>query len=173
MAIKVSRFLDVAAGTQANQFTVGSREEIASLNDLDAMNKKLLDDPVSCVLAITGGDGRINQTVMWFDYDDDKVLINVAAHRKKTQWIRQNPQLSIMLVNPANAYHWVSLRCTVNHEISEDDPVQGARVTEQLDRCWTKYTNSPGPYGLRDPSINERRVLFVCDVERVATFGQA
>ena len=45
-------------------------------------------------------------------------------------------------------------------------------MTAQLDRIWTKYTQQPPPYGLRDPSIDERRVLFVCDVERVATFGK-
>ena len=38
----------------------------------------------------------------------------------------------------------------------------------QLDRIWTKYTQQPGPYGLRDPSIDERRALFECAVERVA-----
>ncbi|MBK5333834.1 MAG: hypothetical protein JJD93_17795, partial [Ilumatobacteraceae bacterium] len=46
------------------------------------------------------------------------------------------------------------------------------RVTEHLDKIWTKYTQQPGPYGLRDPSIDERRVLFECTVDQIATFGQ-
>ena len=77
-----------------------------------------------------------------------------------------------MLLNPANPYHWVSLKVTVEREISEDDPAEGAKVTAQLDKVWTKYTQQPAPYGLRDPSINERRVLFVCGVDSVATFGK-
>jgi hypothetical protein len=40
------------------------------------------------------------------------------------------------------------------------------------DKIWTKYTGSEPPYGLRDPSINERRVLFICGVDRIATFGK-
>ncbi|MEE3004792.1 MAG: hypothetical protein VX638_04970, partial [Chloroflexota bacterium] len=28
------------------------------------------------------------------------------------------------------------------------------------------------PYGLRDPSIDEERVLFVCRIDRIATFGK-
>jgi hypothetical protein len=28
------------------------------------------------------------------------------------------------------------------------------------------------PYGLRDPAINEKRVLFVCTVDRIAAFGK-
>ena len=28
------------------------------------------------------------------------------------------------------------------------------------------------PYALRDPKIDEKRVLFVCDIDRIATFGE-
>jgi general stress protein 26 len=119
-----------------------------------------------------GKDGRANSTPMWFDYDGGTVLVNVAAQRKKVDWIRANGQLTIAIVNPANMYHWISIKCTVAREILEDDPVEGARVTTQLDRIWTKYTQQPAPYGLRDPAINERRVLFECPVDRVATFGK-
>ena len=65
---------------------------------------------------------------MWFDYEDDKVLVNVASQRKKTSWIRAHPQASLILVNPENPYHWVSMKVTVDREISEDDPDEGARV---------------------------------------------
>ena len=44
--------------------------------------------------------------------------------------------------------------------------------TRQLDRIWTKYTGNPPPYGLRDPKIDEKRVLFVCRINRIATFGK-
>jgi len=172
MSIRVAQFLDVASGLQPKQFSVGSHVEIESLDDLDPMYKQLLDRPIACVLAVISGDGRPNLTPMWFDYEGDKVLINVATHRGKYQWLRKNPHLTLVLVNPDNAYHWVSIRCTASEELSEDDPAVGERVTSQLDRIWTKYTQQPPPYGLRDPSIDERRALFVCDVERVATFGK-
>lgn len=173
MPITLARFLDVADGLQAKQFSVGSHDEIATLDELDPMYKQLLDKPIACVLGLIGNDGRVNMTPMWFDYDGDKVLVNVAAQRKKVDWIRNNQQLSILIVNPENAYHWVSIKCTVAEEISEDDPERGADVTAQLDRIWTKYTGNEPPYGLRDPSIDERRILFVCDVDRVATFGKS
>jgi hypothetical protein len=35
-----------------------------------------------------------------------------------------------------------------------------------------KYTGNEPPYALRDPSINERRVLFEMEVVKVATFGR-
>ena len=172
MAIKVAQFLDVANGLQPKQFSVGGHDSIGSLTDLDPIYKKLLDEPVTSVFAVVGSDGRPNLTAMWFDYEGDKVLVNVAAQRKKVDWIRKSGQASIMLLNPANPYHWVSLKVTVEREISEDDPTEGTKVTAQLDKVWTKYTQQPAPYGLRDPSINERRVLFVCGVDSVATFGK-
>jgi hypothetical protein len=75
-------------------------------------------------------------------------------------------------MNPENAYHWLSIKTRVKREISEEDPVEGQRVTDQLDRIWVKYTQNDPPYGLRDPSIDERRVLFEMEVVRVATFGR-
>jgi PPOX class probable F420-dependent enzyme len=172
MSINVAKFRDVSEGLQPGQFAVGDREQVGSLADLDPIYKRLLDEPVTAVVAVMGSDGRPNLTPMWFDYEGDKVLVNVATHRKKVEWIRKTPELTILLLNPANPYHWVSLRITVEREILEDDPEEGARVTAQLDRIWTKYTKADPPYGLRDPSIDERRVLFECRVDRVATFGQ-
>ena len=172
MAISVAQFRDVADGLQPGQFSVGSHDQIESLDDLDPIYKQLLDKPIACVLGLIGNDGRVNMTPMWFDYEGNTVLINVATHRKKVEWIRKNPELSILLHNPENAYHWVSIKCTVGREILEDDPDEGHRVTQHVDRIWTKYTNNEPPYGLRDPSIDERRVLFECPVDRVATFGK-
>lgn len=172
MGFPVAKFLDVANGLQAKQFSVGSRSKLESLDDIDPIYKPLLDGPVPAIFAVLGSDGRPNLTPMWFDYEGSNVLVNVATHRKKVEWIRASPKLTLLLVNPANMYHWVSIKCTVQREILEDDPKEGPRVTAQLDKIWTKYTKNPPPYGLRDPSINERRVLFVCPVDRIATFGK-
>jgi hypothetical protein len=109
---------------------------------------------------------------MWFDYEGDKVLFNVAEHRKKTGWIRKTPQMTLLLMNPENMYHWLSMKVTVEREISEDDPNEGARVTEHINRIWRKYIGQGDTYQLRDPSTDERRVLFECRVDRIATFGQ-
>ena len=172
MGIRLYEFLDVSAGLQAGQFGIGGRSEIESLNDLNPIYKRLLDEQVTAVMSVIAADGRPSLTAMWFDYEDDKVLVNVAAQRKKTSWIRANPEVSLILINPENPYHWVSMKVTAEREISEDDPDEGARVTAQLDGIWTKYTGAEPPYGLRDPSIDERRVLFECRVDKVSTFGQ-
>lgn len=172
MGFTVANILDVANGVQPDQFTVGTRTEVGSFVDLDPKYRQLLDDPITAVIAVTSPDGRAHLTPVWFNRTENKVLINLAQHRKKVAWIRQNPQLTMLLMNPSNPYHWISLKVTVEHEIDEDDPEQGHMATETIDTTWTKYTGADPPYGLRDPSMDERRVLFICNVDSVATFGQ-
>ena len=172
MSITVAKFRDVANGLQPGQFTIGDREPVSSLTDLDPIYKRLLDEPVTAIVAVLGSDGLPNLTPVWFDYEGDTVLLNLATHRKKVDWLRQAPHATFLLMNPENTYHWVSIKTVVRREVSEDDPAEGQRVTDQLDRIWVKYTGNQPPYGLRDPSINERRVLFELEVVKVATFGQ-
>jgi PPOX class probable F420-dependent enzyme len=170
----VAEFLDVADGLQPGQFSVGKRFTVERLAALDPIYRQLMDEPVTAVVAVTGHDGRPNLTPLWFDFDYETnlVLINVAEQRRKTAWIRKCPQMTVLLMNPKNPYHWMSLKISVVNEILEDDPSQGHRATESVDRIWTKYTGNQPPYGLRDPGMNERRVLFECRVDRVATFGK-
>jgi len=172
MSVTVAKFVDVANGVQPNQFTIGERYSVASISELDETYKQLMDKPIAAILAVIGGDGRPNLTPMWFDYEGDKVLVNVAEHRKKTGWIRKTPQMTLLLMNPENMYHWLSMKVTVEREIHEDDPNEGARVTEHVNRIWRKYIGQGDIYQLRDPSFEERRVLFECRVDRIATFGQ-
>ena len=172
MSVTVAKFLDVASGLQPKQFSVGSHETINTISDLDPAYRQLMDKPFACVMAVVGPDGRPNLTPMWFDYEGDKVLVNVAEQRSKTNWIRNNPEITILIMNPENMYHWMSIKVTVDREISEDDPADGPRVTAQLNKIWQKYVGQGEEYGLRDPAINERRVLFECRVDKIATFGQ-
>ena len=167
----VANFRHVADGLQEGQFGIGQRQRAASLADLDPIYRQLLDKPITQTLGLIGPDGRVSLTPMWFDYEGDKILVNTASHRPKCEWIRKNPQMTSLLVNPENPYHWMQIKHTVEREEREWEP-GGERVTKQLDKIWTKYMGQPGPYGLRDPSRDERRVLFECRVDRVATFGQ-
>ncbi|MGH3627239.1 MAG: pyridoxamine 5'-phosphate oxidase family protein [Sciscionella sp.] len=171
MRITVANIRDVSQGVQPGQFMVGDRDAVGALADLDPVYRKLLDDPVTATIAVLGSDGLPNLTPVWFDYEGGSVLLNLAKHRKKVAWLRARPHATFILVNPENAYHWLSIKTTVRREISEDDPNEGNRVIEQLNRIWTKYTGNDGEYGLRDDSMQESRILFELTVDKIATFG--
>ena len=118
--ITIAKFRDVSEGLQPGQFAIGDREVVSSLDSLDPIYKELLDRPITITLGLIGPDGRVSLTPMWFDYDGDHVLVNTAAHRSKCGWIRNNPELTILVVNPDNPYHWVQIKCTVEREELEE-----------------------------------------------------
>ena len=98
----VANFKHVADGLQGGQFSVGDRRKATTLADLDPIYKDLLDRPIVITLAVIGPDGRPGLTPMWFDHDGEKVLVNTASHRAKCDWIRRNPQMTALVVNPDN-----------------------------------------------------------------------
>ena len=55
MSVTVAKFLDVADGLQANQFSIGDHYTIDSISDLDPIYKQLMDRPIPVIL---GGDRR-------------------------------------------------------------------------------------------------------------------
>ena len=167
----IANFRHVADGLQEGQFAIGERKKVTSLDDLDPIYRQLLDRPITQTLGLIGPDGRPSLTPMWFDYEGDKILVNTASHRPKCEWIRKQPRLTSLLVNPDNSLHWVQIKHTVEKELREWEP-GGEVVTRQLDKLWTKYTGNPPPYAFRDPTIDEKRVLFVCRIDRIATFGK-
>ena len=85
------------------------------------------------------------------------MLLNLATHRKKVDWLRKDPHATFLLMNPANAYHWLSIRCTVARELSEDDPARASGsptswtgsgsstpATSRPTRCATRRSTSAG-----------------------------
>jgi hypothetical protein len=133
MAIKLAKFRDVANGLQPGQFAVGDRTTVNSIADVDPKYKMLMDKPFACVMAVMGSDGRPNLTPMWFDYEGDKVLVNVASQRTKTKWIRKTPKITIIIVNPENMYHWMSMKAMstayVTHQLMSVACCSCARLT--------------------------------------------
>ena len=118
----IANFKHVADGLQEGQFAVGERKGAASLDDLDPIYRDLLDRPITVTMAVIGPDGRPGLTPMWFDHENDRILVNTASHRPKCGWIRNNPRITVLVVNPDNPYHWVSIKCTVENEVHEDGP---------------------------------------------------
>jgi PPOX class probable F420-dependent enzyme len=172
MSFTVANVSDVSEGVKPGQFTVEREDEGQRLDEIDAIYRHLMDEPVTAIIAVMGKDGRPNLTPVWFDYTADRIRVNLAAHRLKVQALRREPRFTMTLMNPSNPYHWMTFKATVTKEIHEDDPAEGHLATESIDRCWTKYTGAEPPYGLRDPEGNERRVLFEARVDRIVTFGK-
>src|SRR6266699_1642481 len=80
-----------------------------------------------------------------------------------------HPYFLSLLVNPENAYHWITIYGTVEEIIEEDDPETGHIATESIDTLASKYVGVT-PYPFRDPR-GEVRVRYKVRPTYIITFG--
>src|SRR5207302_1683043 len=124
--------------------------------------------PITVVLGLIGPDGRIGLTPMWFDYEGDRILVNTASHRAKCEWIRTRPELTLLIVNPDNPYHWVQIKCTVESEEREWEPAvaRGAQLAAMNQRGITLWigeerTSAPIHATDRPETLGHQDVVLV------------
>ena len=55
-------------------------------------------------------DGSPHTTVVWVDVGDDGVSFNTARGNAKDEHLQADPRVSLMVVDPGNAWHWVCRR---------------------------------------------------------------
>ena len=87
---------------------------------------------------------------MWF---------NTSIGRAKERHLRKNPNVSVMVVDPANAYHWVSVSGTAELRTEGGDA--------GIDHLSNKFIGKDYPY--RQPG--EVRVTVRVPSERVEATG--
>lgn len=161
---------DVVLPGNAGAFNVGRRAEVNSLTDLAGVHRALLKGPVTATLATVNPNGVPQLTPVWCNHDGTYVNLNSVKGRLKDRNLDREPRLSLMLVNPANPYHWMTIIGHVVRVIDEDDPVNGQLATDNINVLAESYLNAR-PYPLRSPG--ERRRLYKVEPTRIVTFGPA
>ena len=106
-------------------------------------------------------DGSPQVTPMWFDYDGKLILVNSARGRVKDRNIRRNPAVAVSIVDPDNAYRYVTVRGRVV-EITEE----GADA--HIDRLAKKYL---GQDRYPHRRAGEVRVTYKIAPQRVSGMG--
>ena len=129
----------------------------------------LLEQPVTAAVATIGAARLPQVTPNWCEHDGTFVYLNSVRGRLKDRNLRARPNVVIMLMNPENPYHWITIYGTIEQIIDEDDPARGVLATESIDRLAQKYLGVT-PYPLRDPQ-GEVRVLYKVRPARILTFG--
>ncbi|MDX9991756.1 MAG: PPOX class F420-dependent oxidoreductase [Anaerolineales bacterium] len=69
-------------------------------------------------LATSMSDGSPQVTPIWFNHDEDHILINSAKGRVKDINMRSRPQVAFVIQDPANPYRYLQIRGLVA-EITE------------------------------------------------------
>ena len=97
----------------------------------EAQRAFLHDNPFAAVVTTLRPDGSPHSTVVWVDEEGGDVLFNTAEGRAKPRHMAHDPRVSILVVDPADQYRWVSVSGTA------EMTTEGAR--EQIDTLARKY----------------------------------
>jgi len=151
-------------------FSVGQRTEATTIANLDPIYSLLLETPVTASVATISANGTPQLTPNWCEHNGTYVFLNSVLGRLKDRNLRVRPDVTIMLVNPQNPYHWMTIYGQVAEIIEETDPKRGHEATESIDRLAKKYLNTT-PYPMRAEG-GEVRVLYKVRPLRIQTFGK-
>jgi PPOX class probable F420-dependent enzyme len=113
-----------------------------------------LTEPNPAVIATVAPDGSPHSAATWYLREDDgRVLVNMDATRKRLEYMRRDPRVSITVLGKGDDwYHQVTLRGRAV-AIEDDSDFEG------IDRLSRHYTGEP--YARRD----QQRVNAWIEVE--------
>jgi PPOX class probable F420-dependent enzyme len=113
--------------------------------------EEFLKQPNPSVIASLRPDGSPHSAATWYLWEDGKVLVNMDEGRKRLEYLRRDPRVSITVLGKDEWYRHVTLsgRATLR-----EDP-----QLEDIDRLCRHYMG--GPYSQRD----RRRVSAWIEVE--------
>ncbi|RDI73687.1 PPOX class putative F420-dependent enzyme [Gaiella occulta] len=120
----------------------------------------LQDNAFVGVATTLRADGSPHSTVVWVDADGDSVSFNTARGRAKERNILRDPRLSLVVVDPQNAYRWLAVTGTA--ELVDE----GADA--HIDKLAKKYLGADS-YPFRTPE--EVRVIVRIRPARVDSMG--
>lgn len=155
---------------ESGAFQVGQRREAGDLRELPHSHRHLLDDAVTASMATVNANGSVQLTPVWVAADETHVLLNSVRGRLKDRNLRARPKVSLLFVDPSDAYRWMSITGDVDEIIDEDDPVRGNEATDSINAMSNLYLGQD-EYPLRDPGGNEVRVLYRVAPRRIVVFG--
>jgi PPOX class probable F420-dependent enzyme len=122
--------------------------------------KQFLNQPFVGVVTTLRADGSPHNTVVWVDVEDGIVSFNTAYGRAKPKHLEQNPRAGVTVVDPNDAFKWVSVDGPA--ELTTD----GADA--QIDKLAKKYMGvDEYPYR----NAEEQRVKVRITPEHVSASG--
>jgi PPOX class probable F420-dependent enzyme len=118
----------------------------------------MLRRPNPCVIATLRPDGTPVSTATWYLWDEDRVLVNMDESRRRLAYLRDDPRVTLTVLDGQDWYTHVSLIGRVTR-IGEDTDLA------DIDRLARHYTGKS--YPVRD----RRRVSAWIDVDRWHGWG--
>jgi PPOX class probable F420-dependent enzyme len=76
---------------------------------LPAEHVALLEKPNPSIIGTVTPDGAPNTVATWYVWDDGRVLVNMDEGRKRLEYLRQNPRVSLTVLDGDKWYRHITL----------------------------------------------------------------
>lgn len=121
---------------------------------------ELLAKPNPCVITTVRPDGQPVSVGTWYLWEDGRVLVNMDEGRKRLEYIRREPRVSLTVLDADSWYTHVSLQGRVAELVDDPDLVD-------IDRLAEHYT------GAQYPKRERHRTSAWIEVDRWHGWGAA
>lgn len=99
--------------------------------------KEAIDNNAFCAISTHLNNGQIQTHLMWVDYEEDYIVINTEKERKKTENIRSNANISLVIFHPTVMYSSWEIRGVVTEILSDKS------ADSHIDKLSLRYTGKP------------------------------
>jgi PPOX class probable F420-dependent enzyme len=127
---------------------------------LSDKQREFFEQPFSGVVTTLRSDGSPHTTVVWVDVDDEAVIFNTVVGRAKERHLRRDPRASLIVIDPQDAYRWVSV--SGRAELTTDG------ADEEIDKLAKKYLGED-EYPWRNPQ--DQRINVRIHPEHLDSYG--
>ncbi len=129
---------------------------------LDEKIRDFLNEKRFASLATINSDGAPQQTVMWYELQGDRIMMNTAEGRVKASNLRRDPRISICV---EDGYRYVSIAGRV--ELDEDRE----RALNDIHSLAVRYHGQPKADEMLEDFRKDTRVTLNMSIDRVITSG--
>jgi PPOX class probable F420-dependent enzyme len=128
--------------------------------------RSFLEEQRFAVLATSFPDGRIQQTVMWYELRGDNIIMNTAVGRVKDRNVKNNPAVSLCW---EEGYKFLSINGTVTELI--DEPEQALNDILGLARRYNPNATDAEIDQSFSNFRREERITLVVSIDNVVANG--
>lgn len=128
------------------------------MSKLTDSQARMFIEPYYAVATTVRPDGSPQSTVVWVDYDGENVIFNTAEGRAKPRHIRSNPNVSVTVVDPEDAYRWIAVSGPA--ELTEEGAAE--HINDLAHKYWGRDYSLPA---------GQQRLIVRVKPERVTAYG--
>lgn len=124
--------------------------------------KDLLQRPIVVAFATSNPDGQPQVTPVWASLEGEQIWINSAVGRRKDRNVRANPKVTVLSLDPENAFHWLEAR----GEVVEFDESEAALA--HINKLSGMYAGNDDYYSFNPGGRGkEQRVIYKIQLSKV------